>query len=136
MKISFGRFRGSFSRHPRPQQTWLYLASARRTRGRAAEGVFGLEPLEWQDRMEVVRRPGGFKQESTSETKITPEAEAGIASLSEGYPHFIQQLAYSASEKDSDGNIMIDDVMDGASSGGVDAAQPAQRVSQTDEQKS
>jgi hypothetical protein len=99
--------------------------------------VFGLEPLEWQDRTEVVKRGlADSNKKSTSETKITPEAEAGIASLSEGYPHFIQQFAYSASEKDSDGNIMMDDVMDGASSGGVDAAQPAQRVSQTDEQKS
>jgi hypothetical protein len=48
--------------------------------------------------MEVVRRVlAESNKKSTSETKITPEAEADIASLSEGYPHFIQQFAYSMS---------------------------------------
>src|SRR5258708_3927346 len=58
--------------------------------------VFSLEPLEWEDRMEVVRRVlAESNKKSTGWTKITPEAEADIASLSEGYPHFIQQFAYS-----------------------------------------
>jgi hypothetical protein len=46
--------------------------------------------------------------------KITDDGERAISSLSEGYPHFIQQFAYSAFEKDSDGEINLSDVMDGA----------------------
>jgi len=77
--------------------------------------VFDLEPLEWADRIEVVRKGlAESNKKSAAEMKITSDAEAGIASLSEGYPHFIQQFAYSAFEKDSDGEISIDDVMDGA----------------------
>jgi len=37
-----------------------------------------------------------------------------IVGLSEGYPHFIQQFAYSAFEEDQDNNISLDDVNRGA----------------------
>jgi len=37
-----------------------------------------------------------------------------ISTLSEGYPHFVQQFAYSAFEKNSDAEIDILDVMKGA----------------------
>ena len=45
---------------------------------------------------------------------MQPEAAQRIAHLSEGYPHFIQQYAYSAFEADMDDNITIEDVMAGA----------------------
>ena len=46
--------------------------------------------------------------------KISPEALASIANLSEGYPHFIQQFAYCAFDADSDNYIDIADVSTGA----------------------
>ena len=49
-----------------------------------------------------------------TETKITHEALAMIAELSEGYPHFIQQFAHSAFAQDSDDVIDVADVTQGA----------------------
>jgi hypothetical protein len=77
--------------------------------------VLNLEPLNYSDRIDVVKKGlAESKAKSGIEMKITADAEGMISSLSEGYPHFIQQFAYSAFEKDSDGEINIDDVMDGA----------------------
>jgi len=74
-----------------------------------------LIPLAWAERIDVVRK-GLATATSTNgfETKITSEAEQAIASLSEGYPHFIQQFAHSAFERDEDNNIDSDDVLSGA----------------------
>jgi hypothetical protein len=77
--------------------------------------VLILEPLGFSDRVEVVRKGlAESNQKSGAEMKITDDGERSISSLSEGYPHFIQQFAYSAFEKDSDGEINLTDVMDGA----------------------
>lgn len=56
-------------------------------------------------------------------TTITEQAKRQISSLSEGYPHFIQQFAYSAFEYNSDGEISEDDVLEGAfrEGGAIDA---------------
>lgn len=51
-------------------------------------------------------------------TTITEAAKRQISNLSEGYPQFIQQFAYSAFENNSDGEISEDDVLDGAFSEG------------------
>ncbi len=47
-------------------------------------------------------------------TTIAEGAIKNISTLSEGYPHFIQQFAYSAFELDSDNNISSDDVLEAA----------------------
>lgn len=74
-----------------------------------------LQPLEKSERIHVVRRGLKRAQEKSSiETKIDPEAEDWIATYSEGFPHFIQQYAFSAFEADNDNRITIDDAKLGA----------------------
>ncbi|MFT6138736.1 MAG: hypothetical protein ACJAUJ_001831 [Salibacteraceae bacterium] len=51
-------------------------------------------------------------------TTISSKAKESISTLSEGYPHFIQQFAYSAFEANTDGEIGVEDVSDGAFSQG------------------
>jgi AAA ATPase-like protein len=77
--------------------------------------IFGLKPLEARERHEVVTR-GLDHANSLSATKTTiqPDALQAIATLSEGFPHFIQQFAYCAFEQDKDGIIDLDDVSLGA----------------------
>lgn len=45
--------------------------------------------------------------------EITDETLEVIANISEGYPHFIQQYAYSAFEQDTDNKIDLDDLRHG-----------------------
>jgi hypothetical protein len=74
-----------------------------------------LEPLEQHESEEVVRR--GLRhavRKNGFETKIQDPALQAIVRLSEGYPHFIQQFAYSAFEEDQDNEITIRDVDTGA----------------------
>lgn len=56
-------------------------------------------------------------------TIITDEAKEHISTLSEGYPHFIQQFAFSAFESNDDGEISEDDVLNSAfkQGGAIDA---------------
>jgi hypothetical protein len=54
------------------------------------------------------------KQRNKVEVVIEPDALELIANLSEGYPHFIQQFAFSAFDADRDNKIDKDDVIDGA----------------------
>lgn len=77
--------------------------------------VLSLEPLTSDERLAVIQRgledaraKNGFR------TQITDEASDNIATLSEGYPHFIQQFAYCAFDADSDNNIDVSDVLAGA----------------------
>ncbi|MEH7848665.1 hypothetical protein [Rhizobium laguerreae] len=42
------------------------------------------------------------------------DASSLLSGLSEGYPHFIQQFAYSAFETDKDDDISVEDVVEGA----------------------
>lgn len=57
------------------------------------------------------------------QTSMGDFAKDHLATLSEGYPHFIQQFAYSAYEQNEDGEISIDDVLVGAfkEGGAIDA---------------
>lgn len=56
-------------------------------------------------------------------TTVSVDAKKHISTLSEGYPHFIQQFAYSAFEANTDGEISSGDVLDGAFNpgGAIDA---------------
>lgn len=65
-----------------------------------------LETLTDEESVEVIDL--GLKEaheKNGFETKITEEARKLIANLSEGYPHFLQQFAYSAFDYDSDNTI-------------------------------
>jgi len=73
-----------------------------------------LSPLLPEERKDVVRR--GLDEAETKngfKTAITDEALQMIATASEGYPHFIQQYAYSSFDQDTDDNIDADDVRNG-----------------------
>jgi Cdc6-like AAA superfamily ATPase len=56
-------------------------------------------------------------------TSISEDAKRHISSLSEGYPHFIQQFAHTAFEYNADGEISSEDVLEGAfkDGGAIDA---------------
>jgi hypothetical protein len=74
-----------------------------------------LLPLQPDERIDVVRKGlAEIKRKVDIDVTITPEAESYIASMSEGFPHFIQQFAYSAVEFDQDNHIDKDDVEGGA----------------------
>jgi hypothetical protein len=80
--------------------------------------------LEADDRKFVVDR--GIQHANkinTEKTEITSEAKDQIATLSEGYPHFIQQFAYCAFDRNQDSTIDTDDVLDSAFApgGAIDA---------------
>lgn len=51
---------------------------------------------------------------NSEQTTITKLAKQSISSLSEGYPHFIQQFAFSAFEVNTNGEISDEDVFNGA----------------------
>ncbi len=74
-----------------------------------------LEPLLTEERMEVIQK--GIEEsnkKSETQTSIDPEAAAWIAAMSEGYPHLLQQYAYSAFETDTDNMISKEDAHFGA----------------------
>jgi len=60
---------------------------------------------------------------NVDKTTISESAKIQISTLSEGYPHFIQQFSYSAFESNNDGEISEEDVLDGAfkKGGAIDA---------------
>lgn len=60
---------------------------------------------------------------NSEQTTITENARKMISMLSEGYPHFIQQFAYSAFDVNADGEISDEDVLDAAfkTGGAIDA---------------
>jgi len=77
--------------------------------------TFSLEQLSTDERTRVVERGLEEAEERNGyKTHISPEALKFLAELSEGYPHFVQQFAYSAFEQDRDNNITIDDVGEAA----------------------
>ncbi|MCC4118752.1 ATP-binding protein [Aromatoleum toluclasticum] len=51
---------------------------------------------------------------NSEKTSVTEDAKEQISSLSEGYPHFIQQFAYCAFKQDTDLIVDSKDVMDSA----------------------
>jgi hypothetical protein len=74
-----------------------------------------LETLSLTERLSVVKQ--GLEVANTqnsTKTSIKSDAAQQIAQLSEGYPHFIQQYAYSAFESDTDDEITVADVLSGA----------------------
>lgn len=74
-----------------------------------------LEPLDEEERRDVVRR--GIEEankKNPTPIQITSDALDLIAHLSEGYPHFIQQFAYCAFDRDHDYVIDVADVIDGS----------------------
>ncbi len=76
--------------------------------------ILDMKPLEESERIQVVERGIEIANERNEEkTSITNKAKELIASLSEGYPHFIQQFSYSAFEYDSDDKISNTDVLAG-----------------------
>jgi hypothetical protein len=67
------------------------------------------------DRKYVIERGLEVANEQNQEvTTISPGAKNLLSTLSEGYPHFLQQFAYSAFEINEDGEINEDDVAKGA----------------------
>lgn len=77
--------------------------------------ILTLEPLSQEERIQVVERGLTVSNEKNGfEVKIAPAAATLVAGFSEGYPHFIQQFAYSAFDFDSDNSIDDKDVMGGA----------------------
>lgn len=69
-----------------------------------------LEPLSNEDRMNVIYR--GIKRANQKNDKpvaIEEQALYSLIAFSEGYPHFLQQFAYSAYEEDNDYNIDEED---------------------------
>lgn len=74
-----------------------------------------LDPLEPHERNQVVE--SGLDEAASRNdraTEIEDDALRLISNLSEGYPHFIQQFAFSAFDTDQDDNIDREDVLDGA----------------------
>ncbi len=80
---------------------------------------FCIEPLEPSERQEVVDL-GLVEARDKYGIDVAIEANAVsiISALSDGYPHFIQQFAYSAFDADEDLTITGDDVFQGAISEG------------------
>lgn len=75
---------------------------------------FTLAPLSPEDMNTAVER--GLREALNQGTAMTigDDAKDRIAMYSEGYPHFIQQVAYSAFEADADGVLSAADVDAGA----------------------
>lgn len=70
-----------------------------------------IKPLSKKETAEVVQRGLG-EAEAKNKVKCTidEEAEKAIYIYSEGYPHFVQQIAYSVFDTDIDNKIEVDDV--------------------------
>jgi AAA+ ATPase superfamily predicted ATPase len=74
-----------------------------------------VKELNVRDRLYVIDK--GIEEANKineEQTDITQSAKNHISTLSEGYPHFIQQFSFSAFETNTDGEISDDDVLDGA----------------------
>lgn len=92
-----GRLRESHQSSPRLFQTTL------------------LKPLEMDERAQVVEMGIKYANERNSvATAVSEGALRLLADLSDGYPHFVQQFAFSAFDHDSDNLIDDNDVADGA----------------------
>ena len=77
--------------------------------------VMRLDPLEPAERRLVVQRGlDDAEQKNKLRVNINDDAMDFLCELSEGYPHFIQQFAYSAFAADNDDVIDFKDVIDGA----------------------
>lgn len=73
---------------------------------------FELKPLLPEESKDIVRK-GLYEAEKKNQfkTEITGDALEMLSSISEGYPHFVQQYAYSAFEEDIDDIIDVADLL-------------------------
>lgn len=72
-----------------------------------------LKPLEAGERRQVIRLGlDDANGKNPTEVRIDAEAEGLICDFSEGYPHFLQEFAYCAFERDVDNNIDVNDFLD------------------------
>jgi len=73
-----------------------------------------LDVLEPEERKQVVSM-GLDEAERKNGFRVAADTDATelMATLSEGYPHFVQQYAYSAFNQDTDNNISLQDVLKG-----------------------
>ena len=69
-----------------------------------------LDPLSMDEIKHVVDSGLSEAKGSGFDVKVTDDALKHIYVYSEGYPHFVQQIAYSAFEIDNDNNITVQDV--------------------------
>jgi hypothetical protein len=77
--------------------------------------VLTLDTLKPEERIEVIQKGlAEAKARNTTDISISRKGEDLISEFSEGYPHFIQQFAYSAFETNTDEVIDEDDVILGA----------------------
>lgn len=77
--------------------------------------IVDMHPLEQSERRAVVLKGISIANEMNGQkTEISDEALNMIASLSEGYPHFVQQFSSSAFQEDNDDMIDVGDVSAGA----------------------
>ncbi len=77
--------------------------------------IYTLEPLLHDERIRVLESGLAEAKETNGyEVTINDDAKNLISTLSEGYPHFLQQFAYSAFNQDSDNSIDQSDVFRGA----------------------
>lgn len=77
--------------------------------------ILTLEPLEIEERARVIRNGLEELRNTTGqEMPIDEPAEDLICKLSDGYPHFLQQFAYSTVEADEDQHLSVHDVLVGA----------------------
>jgi len=75
--------------------------------------IMSLKPLEPNERAQVI--DAGLTEASKKNgfpITMTEDAKKLLSSLSEGYPHFLQEFAYCAFEEDSDNVIDHTDVME------------------------
>ena len=76
---------------------------------------FDLKVLSEEETREVIRKSlDDAEAKNSKRTKITHDAEDFIVVLSEGYPNFIQEFGYAAFDADTDWEITIQDVHEGA----------------------
>ena len=76
--------------------------------------IFELSPLTQKEITYIINRGvEEFNQKNNLVMKITNEAYEFFFEYSEGYPHFIQQIAYSAFQVDNDLSISKEDVNKG-----------------------
>ncbi|MBW0434907.1 ATP-binding protein [Leptospira yasudae] len=76
--------------------------------------IIGLNTLSLTEREQVILRGlEEAKNKNKFETSIGAPAMSMLSNLSEGFPHFIQQYAYSTFDLDTDNEITVNDVVTG-----------------------
>jgi len=77
--------------------------------------IYALEPLEMRERERVINHGlAEANRKNDDQVGITDDAMRMICELSEGYPHFLQQFAFSAFAESADSTIDATDVVRGA----------------------